>query len=95
MAELACRGLLFDGKVEFRLNARDKTSIGIVGEFMVFEEIRKAASNASSSLHEAYVLPNLYVLKNQQAKDLDGSFWCQIDCVVFTRQCAFVVEVKR
>jgi len=86
---------LAEDDVMFRLSTKDLTSNGIRGEFMVFEEVRKAAGNAGSLLYMARILPNLYVLKEKRSKSEEGSFWCQIDCVVLTRQCAFIIETKR
>lgn len=79
----------------FVLVAKNKKASGVAGEFMVFEELRVAASRADSPLYGARILPNLYVLKDKNSAARDGSCWCQIDCVVLTEQCAFIVETKR
>jgi len=82
-------------KAEFQLIASDMESSGLVGEFMVFEELRNTVSNPMSALFEARILPNLYILKPGKPEESNGSFWHQIDCIVLTRQCAFIIETKR
>ena len=64
----------------------------IVAEFAVFEALRKRVVDSDSPLHGAQLMPNLYFLKDGNWKS--RSFWCQVDLVVATEGCAFVIEVK-
>lgn len=79
---------------EFFLSpSRPNRSIGrgIAAEFEFFEFARKASANPDSPLCDARILPDLYLPHVGRG---GRTITSQVDCVVLTRSCAFVVEVK-
>lgn len=69
-------------------------AVGTFGEMTVFNLFLQEMQKSSSVLQSAYLLPNLYIpLPSDELRE-GRSFWSQIDLVVLTRQCAFIIEVK-
>lgn len=67
---------------------------GLLGEIKAFKYVVSFASNPYSALYQCRPVPNLYIpIPFDEVHD-GGSYWSQVDLLVLTRQCAFVVEVK-
>lgn len=78
-----------------RKDARDrKGAAGTLGEMTVFDLFLQEVQKPSSALQGAYLLPNLFIPLPSDELRTSRSFWSQIDLIVLTRQCAFVVEIK-
>ena len=78
----------------FRLSGDSELGGGYEGEFSVFEALRKRVVDPSSELFGAMLLPNLYVPGVSCSRDAGTASTRQVDCVVATDKCAFVIEVK-
>lgn len=72
----------------------DNKTIGTLSEIKVFDALIKAVQDPTSPLYRAQIVPNVYLPKPNEKIHGYGSFWSQIDCIVFTRKAAFVLEVK-
>lgn len=66
---------------------------GIIGEFVAFEAFREEICKEGSPLKGARLLPNLYIPKQVGLRG--NAHWEQVDLVLATRSCAFVIEVKK
>ena len=84
----------FDEDGVWYIRQTDKLSSGIMAEYLVFQRLLECVRDAASPLFGAQVVPNIY-LNHEQGGDRAEKFWTQIDCVLLTRQAAFVIEVKR
>lgn len=93
---LSLRYAAFESHCVFSLmgSSGSAEAASIAGEHEVFELLRKRTLVPDSPLFNARILPNLYLPK-ERGHVAAGSFWNQIDCLVLTRSCAFVIEVKR
>ncbi len=66
---------------------------GFIGEYKVFNYFLRECLDENSALFGCRLVPNIYVPRSNN-RDYGSSFWAQIDLVILTRSCAFVVEVK-
>lgn len=66
---------------------------GFIGEYKVFNIILQESLNDESPLFGCRLIPNIYVPRTDKG-GFENSFWAQIDLIVLTESCAFVVEVK-
>lgn len=76
------------------LNPTSKLASGITAEIRVFQALLDRVRNPESALHGAQLVPNIYLPHEQQGRKAE-KLWSQIDCVLLTRQAAFVIEAKR
>lgn len=81
-----------DGK--WNIVPTDQHTAGLVAEFKVFQELLSRVENVDSVLCNAQIVPNIY-LPHEQCGRKAEKLWTQIDCLLLTRQAAFVIEVKR
>ncbi len=66
---------------------------GMTAEFEVFQKVLEKVRDATSSLYQARLLPNLYFPREPSSRG-ERALWDQVDLIVATRQAAFVLEVK-
>ncbi len=78
----------------WNINPTSKLTSGIIAEIRVFQELLKRVRDSESGLCGAQIVPNIYLPHEQQGRKAE-KFWSQIDCVLLTRQAAFVIESKR
>lgn len=67
---------------------------GLAAEFGAFEALQEQVEDPASPLHGARLLPNLYLPRQLSGAALER-LWDQVDLVVATESCAFVVEIKK
>ena len=65
---------------------------GISAEITVGQKLLERVTNPESVLYKAQVVPNVYLPKPNQERS--ASPWAQTDCLLLTRQGAFVLEIK-
>lgn len=78
----------------WHINQTDKFTSGIVAEYLVFQELLRCVRNPASQLYAAQIVPNIYLPHQPKGRKAE-KLWSQLDCVLLTRQAAFVLEVKR
>lgn len=66
---------------------------GILAESQVFEALMLAVNDEDSPLFQAHILPCLF-LPHTRRQNKKARLYDQIDCLVLTKQAAFVLEVK-
>lgn len=86
-------GVSYDSDGVWHMHRGDGHAQGLQAEYGVFQALMKRVSDSHSILYQAQILPNIYLLREQQGQR-EHSFWTQVDCVLLTRQAAFVLEVK-
>lgn len=84
----------FDEDGVWYIRQTDKLGSGIMAEYLVFQRLLGCVRDATSPLFGAQIVPNIY-LNHEQRGDKAEKLWTQIDCLLLTRQAAFVIEVKR
>ena len=78
----------------WNLNPTSSLASGITAEISVFQALLDHVRNFESTLHKAQLVPNIYLPHEQRGRKAE-KLWSQIDCVLLTRQAAFVIESKR
>ena len=66
---------------------------GFIGEYKVFNIYLEECLDDRSPLFGSRLIPNIYVPRSNKG-EFENSFWAQIDLILLTKSCAFVVEVK-
>lgn len=72
----------------------DAQAESIASEFRVFEVLRQALATFDSPLRGSVLLPNLYLPRVERGFP-GANVREQVDCVLLTPSCAFVIEVMR
>lgn len=80
----------------FRLERLDagSESVGMVGEFEAFEQVRRGLEGARGPLEGAALLADLYLPRGAFGEGGRHRRWSQVDQVVVTTRAVLVVEVK-
>ena len=70
---------------------------GVSGEYFVFDAIRAEIARPGSALCGSHLVPHLVFpwLAGKKPKQWGAKHRAEVDCVLLTRTCAVVVEVKR
>ena len=78
-------------------NRSPEGGFGVSAEYFVFDAIRAEIARQGSPLEGSYLVPHLVFpwLAGQKPKQWGAKHRAEVDCVLFTRSCAIVVEVKR
>ena len=78
-------------------NRSPEGGLGVSAEYFVFDSIRAEIAHQKSPLAGSFLVPHLMFpwLPGQKPKQWGAKQRAEVDCVLFTRSCAVVVEVKR
>ena len=83
-----------DGSLSLEVRSGGVRASSIESEFRVHELLLKAMERTASPLHGGVLLANLY-LPGIDGERGGASVREQVDCILLTRSCAFVIEVLR
>ncbi len=83
----------YSSKGTWCFKCNNASEAGIAAELYVAELLFQHAKDPSSPLFKAQIFPNIYIPRKRNHKK--ASLWVQIDCLVITRSCIFVLEIKR
>lgn len=75
----------------FRCN--NAVEAGFAAELYVADLLFQRAGDPTSPLFKAQIFPNIYIPRERNSKK--ASLWVQIDCLMITRSCVFILEIKR
>lgn len=103
-ADKGLRGLKpgYSGAGAFKLEPADgdrspEGGLGVSAEYFVFDSLRAEIAQSESPLAGSFIVPHLMFpwLPGQKPKQWGAKQRAEVDCVLFARSCAIVVEVKR